>query len=357
MSTSSSTIFKKSIKFILLLIIFQCFWLLFYFLSNREWLELRLWNSYFKQAVINSIGFVGFVLAAFWLFPMFISRKKIVWFIVISLLLVVLLGNIQYIAQDWFLQPTHSPVKLKHNQMPAITLKQIKGAKIYAMLNITVYMLLGLGYGYMKDNIKKEKRTSELEKEKIAAELALLRYQLNPHFLFNTINDIYYLAIIQSEKTGSALLQLSNLLRYVLNEKETSVSLDREIDYLEQYILLHHFRFPEEVIKKDFQLGYNYNQYQIAPLLLITFIENAFKHGEPGSKDCLIKISLKRENKKLYYEVTNRVNLITSKDNSTGIGLPNLKRRLALLYSEKHLIKTTMEGNLFTAKLEIDLYD
>lgn len=357
------TIVKGLLKLLLLFFIFHVFWLLFYLLSGSPLLKMEQLHIYFKQSIISSIGFVAFCLAAFWLFPFFISRNKYVWLAVLSFIILITLGYLQFLAQDWQISPLKISSTIEKNipaatgkkTIQAVPLKQGIGAPVRAMLNILVYLLLGTGYAYMKDWFIKDRRTRILEKEKIQAELTLLRYQLNPHFLFNTINDIYYLAIIKSDKTADVILKVSNLLRYVLNEKEDQVALEKEIDHFKEFIKLQQFRFPDQFIYLKMDINDTINNYQIAPLLLITFVENAFKHGEPGTAEEPVRIQLTVQDKNLDYTVFNKINSNGTKDATTGIGLNNLRRRLSLLYPDRHQLNLKEENGYFNAHLQIQL--
>jgi sensor histidine kinase YesM len=214
---------------------------------------------------------------------------------------------------------------------------------------------LGLGFAFAKDWFVKERTALVLEKEKAQAELSLLRNQLNPHFLFNTINNIYYLALIQSTKTADALLKLSDLLRYVLHEKSDWVSLDKEYQYLLKFIELHRLRFPKDQINLELGQEAQFAAYQIPPMLLLTFVENAFKHGDPGTETEPVTIQLRVEGNKLYYSVRNKIAQGISKDLNSGIGIPNLMKRLQILYPNQHQIRMVESKDYFIAELEIDL--
>lgn len=353
----------KLLKLLPLFFIFHIFWLLFYFLSGAGFLANNQWIYYLKYSTINSIGFIVFCISAFWLFPKFISGRKYPFFIILSLAIISGCAFVQFKLQDW--NPySYAIISKNINQsigdtskkaILAAPMKQPIGAYSRSTLTMLIYLFLGIGYAYMKDWFVKDHYTRILEKEKLKAELTLLRYQLNPHFLFNTINDIYYLAIIKSDKTADAILKVSDLLRYVLNEKEEHTPLEREINYLQDFIKLQQFRFPDQKVDVQISISEKIERYMIAPLLLITFAENAFKHGEPGTIEEPVKISLKVVNKKLEYEVVNRINKTTTKDTTTGIGLNNLKRRMELLYAKKYHLNYAEENKIFIAQLKIEL--
>ncbi|MBK7097181.1 MAG: sensor histidine kinase [Sphingobacteriales bacterium] len=355
---------NKLYQIAVLFVILHVFWTIYYILSEAAFVKNALWHIYLKYSIINSLGFISFSIAAFWLFPVFISKKRYLITIACVLLLIIIFSYIEYQLQDWNPKPFKAETSTSissstksSNRIPmaAMQLKQTIGSRIRFGLNHLVYLLLGLGFAYMKDWFIKDRRTQILEKEKIQAELALLRYQLNPHFLFNTINNIYYLALIKSDKTPDAILKISDMLRYVLNEKDDQVALEKEINYLYEFIELQKFRFPDQIINFYSNFIDDISNYQLAPLLLITFIENAFKHGNPGTIEYPITIYLSIIENQLDYTVTNQINHNISKDIITGIGLTNLKRRLLLLYPNRHELSITQVENIYTAHLKIKL--
>ncbi|MBO9631489.1 MAG: histidine kinase [Chitinophagaceae bacterium] len=358
--------------FLLFLLLFHLLWLIFYYLSNSGLIEKEYRLAYYKQLFVNTTGYFAFYLGAFWLFPSLISKRKYVLLGAIVVVLSIALGKLQFWLQDWQLDPSNifgfhlsqveqpsppqpDPHPASGMIMPATLVSQTVGSDVRAMFNIFVFFLFGIGFAYAKDWFIKDRRTRTLEKEKLQSELALLRYQLNPHFFFNTINDIYYLALIKSDTTPDALLELSNLLRYVLNEKEEWVSVDKEFDHLQQFIQLHKFRFPEEVVHQHREIDASMGRLHIAPLLLITFVENAFKHGEPGTEDHPVQIHLSLKKGLLHYEVINRVPANISKDSSSGIGIANLERRLSLLYPGSYELSFREENDIYTATLQLNL--
>lgn len=218
------------------------------------------------------------------------------------------------------------------------------------------FLLLSLAYRFILDRIVTEQRITRLEREKLRADLAMLRYQLNPHFLFNTINDIYYLALIRSSHTADALLELSEMLRYVLLSKDDRVGLDREVDHLRRFVNLHRFRFPDCCVNLSIDTGTHPERWAIPPLVLISFTENAFKHGDPGTELDPVDIDIRCEAGRLRYRVRNPVGKMISKDGQSGVGLPNLRSRLELLFPDDHRLSFgTSDTRQFIAEMEIPL--
>ncbi|WP_299667229.1 sensor histidine kinase [uncultured Polaribacter sp.] len=196
--------------------------------------------------------------------------------------------------------------------------------------------------------------TIQLKNEQTKAELILLRSQLNPHFFFNTLNNLYALTIKNSKQAPEVILKLSDMMRYTIYEGEkNSVSLKEEIMYLENYIELHKIRY-----KKDVKIEFNNTVHQnltVAPLLFINLLENAFKHGiDMVLKNPFIKIDLNNDANFIYFSIENSFDK-TLETTSTGIGLINLKRRLSLLYPNKHELKFTQKNNRYKATLKISI--
>ncbi|HEX3024539.1 MAG TPA: sensor histidine kinase [Chitinophagaceae bacterium] len=208
----------------------------------------------------------------------------------------------------------------------------------------------------MQEWKKIEDNKEQIEREKINTELSFLKSQINPHFFFNTLNNIYSLAITESKDTASAVMKLSSIMRYVLTDTQNNkVPLQSEVDFITNYIDLQLVRLTDKV-KVDFLTGGVLENKQIAPLLFIPFIENAFKYGISTKDESAIEIKLVAKNEAVHFSVINTIvksgNII--KD-TTGIGINNVKRRLELLYQHKHKLTTAENNNQFIVHLDIDL--
>lgn len=191
-----------------------------------------------------------------------------------------------------------------------------------------------------------------LKSEKAQAELALLRQQINPHFFFNTLNNLYALTIKNSKEAPEVILKLSDMMRYTIYEGQNEkVSITDEIAYLNNYIELHKIRFKKKV---SIQFATKVNEHlEIAPLLFIILVENAFKHGaERLSENAYIHINLYEEEQYLCFSIKNNFEN-NEKTNNQGIGLTNLKKRLQLLYPKQHAYSFTINENNYTALLKI----
>jgi hypothetical protein len=201
----------------------------------------------------------------------------------------------------------------------------------------------------------KEKEAMKLQKEKLETEMKLLKSQINPHFLFNTLNNIYALSIVKSESTPDILLKLSDMLRYILYEcNSDKVNLANELTYIKNYIDLKRLK-DSKGLNISLSLEEGPPKYQIAPMILIPFIENAFKHSNIENLESgWIKIDLKFERQTLIFTVENtQPETIFTKDQQGGIGLKNVKRQLELLYPGKHILLITNNLKNFSITLKI----
>lgn len=201
---------------------------------------------------------------------------------------------------------------------------------------------------------KQNSRIVSLEKEKNRTELDLLKQQLNPHFFFNTLNNLYALSLQQSKQTPESILQLSELMRYVIYKgNEATVAIREEIKYIGDYIQLQQIRLK---IHLDLQFIRDIdNEAQpVAPMLLIVFIENAFKHGiEPADGPAFLHMRLTCNARRLYFSCENSFEAGTT--GNAGIGLNNLQKRLTLLYPDRHVLKTEVKNHTFKAEMQLDL--
>ena len=178
---------------------------------------------------------------------------------------------------------------------------------------------------------------------------------MNPHFFFNTLNNIYSLAIVKSDKTAHAVLKLSAIMRYILTETERNlVPLENEVTFIHNYIELQQVRLTDKV-QVNFNIEGNTAPLLVAPLIFIPFVENAFKYGVSTKEQSSIEINLKVTDHTIYFYAKNYI--VHSENNmmeNTGIGINNVKRRLELLYPEKHQLSHVSENGYYIVHLEIN---
>lgn len=229
-------------------------------------------------------------------------------------------------------------------------------------------ILVSFIYGYARNVVRYRDRLATMESQRqkelidqqrienelVIAKLQTLKYQINPHFLFNSLNFLYAQAIPLSENLSRATMLLSEIMRYGLQQNdESKVALENEIKHLENFVEFNRLRFSNR-LQIDFRIEGNTAFRRIMPLLLITFVENAFKYGELHDAANPLEIQLRVDNRMLYFEVKNKKRN-GPKEDSTGIGLTNIKSRLALAYPTSHTLEIINEELFFTTKLEIQL--
>lgn len=280
-----------------------------------------------------------------WLIPIFLKQGKYLLYI-IFFILTLLIGI-------WFNQFTF--IYLTDRVFPGyyfISYYEWKDIAQFMLIYLSSTTLLKLSKAWFWVN-EAEHRLEQLQSEKLDAELRALKSQIDPHFLFNSLNSLYALALDGDIRTPEAILKLSHNMRYMLYECNTAqVSLEKEIEYIRNYLDLQRLR-SNNYHHVKFEMNVQNIRQAIAPLLFIPFVENAFKHGNPSSIDiqlntneALLEFSVKNEKRALQPE------LIQSPG---GIGLQNIRRRLELLYPNRHQITFREEANDFFVHLQIHI--
>lgn len=229
---------------------------------------------------------------------------------------------------------------------------------VFNLLPISFIIISSSAYRLITDRVAERALIKEKENENLKTELSFLRSQVSPHFMFNVLNNMVALARKKSDDLEPSLIKLSSLLRYMLYETdEDKVLLEREIEYLQSYIDLQKQRFGKKV-KIIANFPGTLNNYSIEPMLLIPFVENAFKHGTGMITDAQIDISLSIADGKLQFSVRNRSGFTVDepKDKTSGIGLNNVKRRLNLLYGKSHSLQIDDRDGWFTVCLQLNLH-
>ena len=224
--------------------------------------------------------------------------------------------------------------------------------------NLAIFLLVlvfSTGIRVINQWLLSEARAKEIANEKLKAELSFLKAQINPHFLFNTLNNIYALASAQSEHTAAAVMKLSSIMRYVLTEARNDlVPLEKEIQFTSHYIELQKMRLTDKTIIEFSVRGEPLGR-QIAPLLLLPFVENAFKYGISTREYSPIKILLEIKDNSLYFSICNHkfLNTLLRVSDNTGIGISNTKRRLDLFYEERYSLDIQDKSNEFIVHLKV----
>lgn len=274
-------------------------------------------------------------------FPSLFIRRRY-WLILLLVLL--LLGATQLLA-DFPLPESDSPLTLKFR-------KHLRAQTVWFFFLIVTGFSLSLELS--SELFRQILRRQEIEAEKNKAELALYKAQINPHFLFNTLNTLYGLVLTRSEHTESAFVKFSNILRYMYAQATTeTIALSSEIDYIRQYIDLQSLRLNRHT-QVVFESHADNPSIQVPPLILITFVENAFKYGASPERDCTVLIRVNAENGLLLFETENAV-MRTKTENAPGIGIENCRKRLELLYPGRFALETSEKEGIFRTRLTIRL--
>jgi two-component system LytT family sensor kinase len=230
-----------------------------------------------------------------------------------------------------------------------------RGALMRMIFQLLFYAAIGTSYRLISDRMKEDEQVKEQENERLKSELSFLRSQISPHFMFNVLNSVVSLSRRKPEMVEPVVVKLSELMRYMIYETNDSiVPISKELAYLESYIDLQKIRFGDD-IQIDFKHELGPKSSQIEPMLLIPFVENAFKHGVGFIENPTIEIELKDSATELYFKVANKkgASINEIKDESSGIGLANVKRRLELLYPTNHRLEVLDSGSDFIISLTI----
>lgn len=230
---------------------------------------------------------------------------------------------------------------------------------IYSFLNIYVMPAIFASLKLFEYWFINQKRNQELEKEKMESELKFLKSQIHPHFLFNTLNNLYALTLDKSDKAPEVVVKLSDLLSYMLYECDVAETpLAKEVKLLQDYMDLEKIRYTEE-IRINLDISGRINGKFIAPLILLPFVENGFKHGlSKQINQPWINITLDIDNDFLSFMVENNspdIKIIDDNGYAEGIGLKNVRRRLDLIYGEQYTLDITNKDEIFTVKLQVKL--
>lgn len=271
----------------------------------------------------------------------------------VSFIVLFFLGGLtlRYLSHEFILpwEKIHNPsryaLEVKHFWLPMRILRN----SFSFLPALIITMLIEL----MRNAYRQEKNMREMEKEKFSAEMGLLKAQINPHFFFNTLNSLYALTLKGSDQSSKVVLRLSNLMHYMLYEASAAkVLLKDEIGHLENYISIEQMRFADR-LDLSFQYSGDITGKMIAPLLLLPFVENAFKHGISDDSGW-ITINLKVIGERLFLKVENSYPE-NARPKGHGLGLKNVKRRLDLTYPNEYELQLTQNEQIFEADLKLNL--
>ena len=336
---------KKILIHALLLVSISVCIAMIFSISAWENLSISVFLIYFLQASTSIILLLApaIYIKVYWLIPTYLVPKKYIQYTVFLILLVVIwglfIGTVEpWIDEHWF------------NEFDEKETTPSNG--IFAMMFIMlITTLLNLSYRWFMQLSK----IKQIENDRLQLELSVLRNQINPHFFFNTLNNLYALSLEKSDQTSEVILKLSEIMRYTIYDcKEETVSLTSEVTYLENFIALQKMRHHNRG-QISFEKEITNDRLQIAPMILIVFLENAFKHGfDLLEKDAFLKIKLTVKEQFLHFHIENNFNENDEK-NLIGIGLENVKRRLSLIYPNTHELSITNSAAIFCVDLKLNI--
>ena len=342
-------------KYLLHILLWCIHFTLFFFVTNERVSVLK---AVQVASIITFVHASIFYINYAFLIPVLYSRNKnLIYLFGVFTTLFVFVG-IAFFALGELLHPLSAPPFLMISDPnsgnilePPIFLKLIPISILSVMLLMASFILKKTEQSQLVEKELKQLKTHNFE-----TELKFLRSQINPHFLFNSLNNIYSLSVTKSEKTPDMLVKLSSMLRYLIYECNVDkVSINKEIEYISNYIELQ--KLKDDQIS-NIRFKHNVNDVQISPMLLMPFVENAFKHSKIEDVDKgWINIFLKtQKSETLYFIVENSIPPVPStKDDTGGVGIVNVKKRLELLYPERHCINFFEDSYQYKIELSIDL--
>ena len=335
---------SKYITISLHVMIWSMLLLIPYFFSNAH-NEYRVNNlpwTYFTT--VDLLQIAVFYFNAFYLWPQYVNRQRYKAYLLRALLMISSVFELKLYIQKLF--------------FPEIP-KEFSNIKFLVLPTIGIFVISCI-YRIILDRIRFEREQKERQATQLATELKFLRSQISPHFLFNVLTNLVSLARKRSDQLEPSLIMLSDLMRYMLYDTQgKKVSLGTEIEYLNNYVELQKLRFGSDVaVTSRIEISDQDRSYTIEPMLLIPFVENAFKHGVGAIEEPRIDMQLRVEKEWMYFEVQNTKfdpGPSADKEESSGLGLNNVRTRLQLLYQDHHTLTIRNEGNLFHIILTLKL--
>jgi LytS/YehU family sensor histidine kinase len=308
---------------------------------HDSWLDVVL-NAILQVTYLMSVAYSNYL----YYLPRFLKHQQWWRFTLEFLVTVVIATWIFLILKRYLIDGYTHQVDFAYSARFAVTVSMsaIFIASFIAMLK------------FLEDWFQLEASRQEMINEKLSAELRFLKAQINPHFLFNTLNNLYYLAYTQSPNTTEVIAKLSQMMRYMIYDSNHSkVPMNKELEYMQNYISLENLRLNEQIPIK-FEIEGSPEQVFITPLILITFLENAFKHGVGNNNShAWVNISIKIGKNTCIYTVENSKFISQKEGEKSGIGLQNVRRRLELSYPEHYTLMEEDRGDSYYVQLKLNL--
>lgn len=332
-------------------------------MKKKILLSLLLWIVYCMIVTVFYSGYAGFakslqfsVTLVFFqavltytnlyiLIALFLKRKKVLFYILSVILTIVILTFIRF-------------------QIPLLfggegrRLFGLRFRIVFFEFNLLLAYSLSTAFYFIVEWFKSLQIKTELKYQQVESELKYLKNQINPHFLFNTLNNIYTLCYLKDDKAAPSVLKLSEMMRYMLHESNTSrIALDREVQFIRSYVELQQLK-KERSMQISFKIAGVKSYHKIAPLILITFFENCFKHGDIETNPTgWLKADIKvNDNNEMDLFISNSKKQISKiQDDRKHVGLENVEKRLSLLYGDSYTMEVNDEGNQYSVHLKLKL--
>ena len=336
---------NKIVRIALHLLFWLCAWFFFFFYYKR-YSEVNIYT--FIASLINLIVAIATVYTFNdYLIPKILLKNKQKKFIAFAFVAIVMFFYVQLLLTLFLV------VKLLYAEQRLFP-EMIDVMMLFFNMFFVVFVAIAIKF--YKRWSEKDYREQKVQKEKVEAELQMLKTQINPHFLFNTLNSIYVLAMKKSEQTANIVMKLSDILDYILYRiNAPQIAIFNEIRIVENYIELEKIRFTNRV-NLSFASNITSKDLQIPPMLIIPFVENAFKHGVAKSmKKSWIKIVIEETGEMLNIEVSNSKSQNPVKSKTGGIGLVNVKKRLDLLFNDYYKLAISEKDNRYEVFLSIPI--
>jgi len=361
------------------ILVYSVIWLTVYlvpFFHDRVFGSV-VWAKLWADWAIVTGFMLMFLLNVYVLVPYFFFKKRYWIFAVLTLLFT---ASTVYLALDLSsainppkatemppmeIGPDMPPMELGHGMSPTIgfkaTSEQVSKSTLWTFLEYFLFSILiiagSTSYKLFLRWINEERKNESLENERLKSELALLRLQVSPHFLMNTLNNIYALIAVDQDRAGDAVIRLSTLMRYLLYDTRAGkTTLPKELEFIESYFMLMKLRYPKNV---DLQLEMPeiIPDIPIPAMLFISFLENAFKHGVSYEHQSYVHFKMSTEEGRLNCLIQNSVHpgRMRSNDRYSGIGLTNVQQSLNLLYPNQYVLDIQKEETAFNVSLSIPL--
>lgn len=327
------------------------FWMAYFLFNVVRWGSY--FNDYWYSLKSNMVEFPLHLIIVYFniyfLYPRFLLKKRygrfFVWFSLALLAHYIIRTGLNYLLVTENIWPEAEG----HQQ--AFTFNHIVAVSIGEIYVIALVSTIKLTF----DWILEKRRNHELQQEQLKTELRFLKSQIQPHFFFNTLNNLYALSIQKSDAAPEMILKLSEIMQYVLYDaRQPAIALRKEINYIHSYLELEKLRYGDRILS-NLEIAGDIDDIMVPPLLFLPFIENCFKHGTKNMAATKVFICFEKTEKNLCFEVRNNFDHQHQVSISHGIGIENVKRRLNLLYPNNFVLKTTIDRGEYIVTLKLPL--